>query len=125
MILIMRNEPNFQKSQMFITATVTMNCSEKMKLDTWSKRTQTNPIQSQSNPIYIVFIRFSSWLNSKQSQNKPNQTQPVVSKVEPFMVNLPRQSRRERFVLTFPENFFKFVDIGSVAQAVEQRTFNA
>ena len=31
----------------------------------------------------------------------------------------------ERFVLTFLGNFFKFVDIGSVAQAVEQRTFNA
>src|SRR4030043_385816 len=40
----MQNEPNFQKSQMFITLMKTRNYSEKMKLDTWSKRTQTNPI---------------------------------------------------------------------------------
>jgi hypothetical protein len=40
----MRNEPNFQKSQMLVTAISTMNYSEKMKLDTWSKRTQTKPI---------------------------------------------------------------------------------
>jgi hypothetical protein len=44
MKLIMQNEPNFSKSQMFITASVTMDCSEKMKMDTWSKRTQTKPI---------------------------------------------------------------------------------
>jgi hypothetical protein len=68
----MPNEPNFLKSQIFITSINTINCSEKMKLDTWSKQTQTNPNQSQSNPIYIVFIRVHSWLNSKQSQNKPN-----------------------------------------------------
>jgi hypothetical protein len=36
----MRNEPNFQKSQMFITLIPTTNYSEKYKLDTWSKRTQ-------------------------------------------------------------------------------------
>jgi hypothetical protein len=39
----MRNEPNFSKSQMFITAISTTNYSEKCKLDTWSKRTQSNP----------------------------------------------------------------------------------
>ena len=43
MKLIMQNEPNFQKSQMFITVISTTIYSEKMKLDTWSKRTQTNP----------------------------------------------------------------------------------
>jgi hypothetical protein len=40
----MRNKPNFQKSQIFITAISTMDYSEKMKLDTWSKQTQTKPI---------------------------------------------------------------------------------
>jgi hypothetical protein len=40
----MRNKAKFRKSQMFITATVTMNCNEKCKMDTWSKRTQTKPI---------------------------------------------------------------------------------
>jgi hypothetical protein len=40
----MRNEPNFQKSQMFITAVSTTNYNGKCKLDTWSKRTQTKPI---------------------------------------------------------------------------------
>ncbi len=40
----MQNEPNFSKSQMFINAVKGMNYSEKCKLDTWSKRTQTKPI---------------------------------------------------------------------------------
>jgi hypothetical protein len=44
MKLIMQNKPNFQKSQMFITVISTMNYSEKCKLDTWSKQTQTKPI---------------------------------------------------------------------------------
>jgi hypothetical protein len=57
---------------MFITLIKAKDYNKKMKLDTWSKRTQTNP-------IYIVFIRIHSWLNSKQSQNKPNQTQPALS----------------------------------------------
>ena len=121
MKLIMRNEPNFQKSQMFTTLMKAKDYNKKMKMDTWLKRTQTNPI---SNSYAIL-------CNQNKAKTNPNlpayggQTQPVVSKVEPFIVNLPRQSRRERFVLTFPGNFFKFVDIGSVAQAVEQRTFNA
>jgi hypothetical protein len=41
---IMQNEPNFSKSQIFITASSTRNYNEKCKLDTWSKRTQTKPI---------------------------------------------------------------------------------
>ena len=39
----MRNEPNFQKSQMLVTLLNKTNYNEKMKLDTWSKQTQTNP----------------------------------------------------------------------------------
>ena len=42
--LIMRNKANFRKSQMFITIILTMSYSEKMKLDTWSKQTQSKPI---------------------------------------------------------------------------------
>jgi predicted transcriptional regulator len=60
----MQNEPNFQKSQMFITVVSTMSCNKKMKLDTWSKRTQTNP-------IYSVLIRVNLWLNSKRTQIYP------------------------------------------------------
>ena len=40
----MQNEPNFSKSQMFITLIRTTNYNKKWTLDTWSKRTQTNPI---------------------------------------------------------------------------------
>jgi hypothetical protein len=40
----MQNEPNFQKSQMVVTQVVTTNYNEKPTMDTWSKRTQTNPI---------------------------------------------------------------------------------
>jgi hypothetical protein len=42
----MQNKPNFQKSQMFITASLTINYSGKVKLDTWSKQTQSKPIFS-------------------------------------------------------------------------------
>src|SRR4030042_979425 len=53
----MQNEPNFSKSQMFITIAITSNYSEKCKLDTWSKRTQTNPIYGeQSRTIYQEII---------------------------------------------------------------------
>jgi hypothetical protein len=53
--LIMQNKPNFSKSQMFITASITTNYNEKSAVDTWSKQTQfkpkTKPKQTQSNPI--------------------------------------------------------------------------
>jgi hypothetical protein len=48
--LIMQNEPNFSKSQTFITSIKTMNYSKKWTMDTWSKRTQTNPILPASKP---------------------------------------------------------------------------
>jgi hypothetical protein len=43
----MQNEPNFSKSQMFVTVISTRNYNAKYKLDTWSKRTQTNPTCSE------------------------------------------------------------------------------
>jgi hypothetical protein len=76
MKLIMQNKPNFQKSQMFITVISTMNYSEKCKLDTWSKQTQTKPIL----PAIVGKIALSA---------------PVVSIVEP--------SRRAE---SMPEWFF-------------------
>ena len=87
------------------------------------KQSQTNPIKPN---LYCVY----SWLNSKQSQNKPNLVSSEACgehsrTVEVSIVNLPQQNRKERFMLTFPENFFNFVAIESVAQSVEQRTFNA
>ncbi len=52
----MQNKPNLQKSQMFITAVKTTNYSEKLKMDTWSKRTQTNPTCSELvEPILSAF----------------------------------------------------------------------
>jgi len=48
---IMRNEPNFSKSQMFITLIKTTNYNKKWTMDTWSKRTQTNPIFGTTNPL--------------------------------------------------------------------------
>jgi len=49
----MQNEPNFSKSQMFITLIKTTNYNKKQQKDTWPKRTQTNPIL----PAYGGFIR--------------------------------------------------------------------
>jgi hypothetical protein len=44
----MQNKANFQKSQMFITIVSITNYNEKWTMDTWSKRTQTNPILSRA-----------------------------------------------------------------------------
>ena len=49
MKLIMQNEPNFRKSQMFIILIMTTNYNEKLKLDTWLKQTQTNPIYGEQS----------------------------------------------------------------------------
>jgi len=54
--LIMRNEPNFSKSQMVATLLKTTNYNEKLTMDTWSKRTQTNPILTGMRGLKI-------WLN--------------------------------------------------------------
>jgi hypothetical protein len=60
----MQNEPNFQKSQMFITIVSTMNYSEKSKLDTWSKRTQTKPIlKSASATIKLLTYLLINLIN--------------------------------------------------------------
>jgi hypothetical protein len=40
----MQNKANLSKSQMFITSINTVDYNEKIKMDTWSKRTQTKPI---------------------------------------------------------------------------------
>jgi hypothetical protein len=40
----MPNKANFQKSQIFIMQVLTRNYNEKMKMDTWSKQTQSKPI---------------------------------------------------------------------------------
>ena len=46
----MRNEANFSKSQMFITSIKTTNYNKKWTMDTWSKRTQSKPIQTHFEP---------------------------------------------------------------------------
>jgi hypothetical protein len=56
---------------MNLTLSKTMSNSKKECLMNCQKQSQTNPIQTQSNLIYSVFIRVHSWLNSKQSQSKP------------------------------------------------------
>jgi hypothetical protein len=56
---IMQNEPNFSKSQMFITLIRTTNYNKKWTMDTWSKQTQSNPILPASGG----FTRHSVWRN--------------------------------------------------------------
>jgi len=53
---IMRNEPNFQKSQVVVTQVLTRNYNEKRAMDTWSKRTQTNPIYGELVEPFIVSL---------------------------------------------------------------------
>jgi hypothetical protein len=58
----MQNEPNSQKSQMFITVVLTTNYNEKTTLDTWSKQTQTKPILSAPGGFkgyqFLAFLAF-------------------------------------------------------------------
>jgi hypothetical protein len=49
----MQNKANFGKSQMFITLIPATGYSEKHKLDTWSKQTQTKPILK--SVIYLIY----------------------------------------------------------------------
>jgi hypothetical protein len=79
-------KPIFGKPKMNLTLYSTMTNNKKQRTMNYSKQSQTNPIysvfirvhswliskQTQSNPIYSVFIRVHSWLNSKQTQTKPN-----------------------------------------------------
>ena len=53
MKLIMRNEANFSKSQIFITAVLTTNYNKKATVDTWPKRTQTKPIKANLVPSAV------------------------------------------------------------------------
>jgi hypothetical protein len=55
----MRNKANFQKSQMFITVISAMSYNEKLTLDTWSKRTQTNPILPAMSGKIALPVRHS------------------------------------------------------------------
>jgi len=71
MKLIMQNEPNFSKSQTFTTLLKTTSYSEKCKLDTWSKRTQTKPTcGEQSRTICSELVEPISNMHSMQGGNK-------------------------------------------------------
>jgi len=49
----MRNEPNFKKSQMVVTAVYTMTNNNEQRTTNYSKRTQSNPIYPErSRRIY-------------------------------------------------------------------------
>ena len=64
----MQNEPNFQKSQMYVNKVITREYEKK---DTWwsgKNKPKTNPIKANSNPIKANIM-------PKQTQFKPNQTQ--------------------------------------------------
>ena len=47
---IMQNEPNLRQSQIFITPITIRNYNEKCTMDSWSKRTQNKPNQTQFYP---------------------------------------------------------------------------
>ncbi len=81
------NKPNFRKSQMNLTNVLTKDYENK---DTWwsgKNKPNSNPIQSQSNPI-------KANLKQKQTQFKPK-TNPIPSPPKlrpynvPFSLNVP------------------------------------
>jgi hypothetical protein len=78
--LIMQNEPNFSKSQIFITLIITTNYNKKWTLDTWSKQTQTKPI-SQMPKIVVTAVYTMTNNYEQRTTNHPKQTQtkPILS----------------------------------------------
>ena len=68
----MQNKANFRKSQMNVTDLLKRNYD---KMDTWSigkNKPNSNPIQSQSNPIYRGVAPGEAGLKPIKCQNKPN-----------------------------------------------------
>jgi len=66
--LFMQNKPNFWKSQMNVNNVLTKDYEKKTLGEHGKNKPNTNPIQTQTNPI-------STPKTSFHPQNKPNQTQ--------------------------------------------------
>jgi hypothetical protein len=99
--------------------------------------------QTQTNPNRTQFLWHQQGRLQKQTQSKPILSACAADKIVPSAVEGPikttpglaglnqqatrdeRPATKQRFVLTFAGNFLKYGGYGSVAQAVEQRTFNA
>ncbi|GAI37054.1 unnamed protein product, partial [marine sediment metagenome] len=90
--LFMQNKANFQKSQMNVNKAITRDYENETLGKRGKNKPNTNPIQSQTNPISekakmnVTSIITKGYENkprfrakAKQTQYKPNQTQPVVS----------------------------------------------
>ncbi len=92
-----------------------------------NKKCKTNPISenAESNLICYLTSKYGNNPNIPAMQ-KRTQTNPILSARVADKISLSvAQSQRKRFMLTFPGNFLKYHGLGSVAQLVEQRTFNA
>jgi hypothetical protein len=84
----MQNEPNFSKSQMFITLIRTRNYNKKWTMDTWSKQTQTNPIL----PAYGGFTRLRRAGGFTPSGAEQQLLQEQICGLFRFTVNLQKAS---------------------------------
>ncbi|HIJ52450.1 MAG TPA: hypothetical protein HPP66_04770, partial [Planctomycetes bacterium] len=61
----MQNKPNFQKAQMNVSRVLTKDCEKKTLGQRGKNKPNSNPIQTQSNPIKANKM-------PKQTQNKAN-----------------------------------------------------
>jgi hypothetical protein len=105
--LFLQNEPNFQKSQVNVTALLTR---EYAQMDTWSIRKnepKTNPNEPKTNPIYPVVASGEAGTNpiypvvaSGEAGTNPKRTQfhllPKPRKSVPTPAICPRTSVHER-----------------------------
>ena len=77
----MQNKPNLGQSQVFITRVSMVAYSEKMKLDTWSNQTQSNPISEESK-MSLTHYMTREYENKSGLLTIEKQTQFMVSGVE-------------------------------------------
>ncbi len=94
----MPNKANLGQSQIFVTPVSTMTYNEKLKLDTWSKRTQTKPILKGGLTDFV----FVEVVGEVKAVVFDIGEQPVGGKFEQFF----------QFDLFVEEQFFEFIFCG-------------
>jgi hypothetical protein len=95
----MQNKANFQKTKNEYNYLYNKVLCEKTRAFDNEK---TKPNKPKSNPIYSVFIRVHSWLNSKRTQSNPTCGEQgrtiygeLVEPTKPIKPNLSRRSLGE------------------------------
>jgi len=93
----MQNKPNFRKSQMNVNMVLTVDYEKKTLGERGKNKPNSNPIQTQTNPITekqkmnvnkVLTKGYENkshfWIKAKQTQFKPKQSQSNPNIIVPF-----------------------------------------